>query len=212
MNKDDFFAAIDRISSFAIINLLWVAISVFIITLPAATAGLFAVCCDWVQGKESETFERFFAAMRRHAGRATLLVLADNLGLGLVALNLMILPKMGLPVVMFWPFVAITSFVGLLILVANLYLWPLLVGYEIPLQALTRIAISLVFHHMRWSLFLLAMCAFALSSGLLLLPKGLIVLVLFSACALLNSWGAWRVIQHYDSELQLIQAETFLPQ
>jgi uncharacterized membrane protein YesL len=201
-NNSEFFEAIDQISSFAIISLLWVAISMFIVTLPAATAGLFAVCSDWVQGKQSETFARFFGAMRHHAVRATQLVLADILIVGLVRLNTTILPETGLPDIVLGQFIAITLSVGLLTLMANIYLWPLLVSYDIPLRELARIALSLVFRHIRWSIWLLVINALALVSGLLLLPQGLIVLGLSAGCALLISWGSWHILQQYDSELQ----------
>lgn len=205
-NNDNFFSVIDRISSFAIINLLWIVISLFIITLPAATAGLFAVCSDWVQGKKSETFERFFIAFRRYAVRSTLLILADSLGLGFVALNLSILPRTNLPGVLLWSFTAITISVGLVILAINLYLWTLLVNYEIPLQELAHVALRLVFRHPSWSLALLVICAAVLISGLLFLPRGLVVLILFSTCALLISWGSWHIIQQYDANLRRIEA------
>lgn len=208
MERDEFFSTIDRISSFAIVNLLWVAVSVFIITLPAATAGLFAVCSDWAQGKQHETFARFFGAMRHHAGQATVLALVDGLLLGLVSVNLIIVPGMGLPNLFLWLFIALLLFVGVLVLCANLYLWPLLVSYDAPLLKLARIAIILVFRHVGWSWSLLAACVLVLLGSAFLLPKGLIVLIPFSACALIISKGAWHIIRQYDADLQSLQVGT----
>ena len=207
MKNQDFFSVLERISSFALLNLLWVAVSLLVVTLPTATAGLFAVFGDWVEGRNSEGFARFFTGMRETWGRATQIALLDVLGVGLVGANLILLPEMNLPTVIFGPFVAITLFVGVVAMATNLYLWPLLVRYKLSVRVLLQTALGLVFQHIGWTLLLLSMTAFVLLSGLLLLPVGLIVLTLASTCVWLISWGAWRIIEPYDAVLLDLQGE-----
>lgn len=199
----DFFTMLDKVSGFAILNLLWVGCSLFLVTLPAATVGLFAVLTDWIRGKESEAFERFFSAIRSQWWKGTVIVILDAVLLGVVALNLTILPRTGLSGVMLFPAMGITALVGVLAVTANLYLWPLLVTYNLPLVALAKFSLWLVLNHAGWSLMLLALSTLVLGIGMLL-PAALVVLLVFSSCVYLISWGAWRIIQRYDTRLQQV--------
>jgi hypothetical protein len=36
----------------------------------------------------------------------------------------------------------------------------------------------------------------------MILPGGLIILMLSTTCACVMTWGAWRILQHYDTELK----------
>lgn len=200
MKKDDFFGTLDKISGFLLVNLLWVGCSLLLITLPAATAGLFAVMSDWARGKESEAFARFFGAMRQQWRKSSLIALGDALILGLVVLNISLLPQMNLPLFLLYPSISIMIFVTLLTLMLNLYIWPLLAIYDLPLRTLLEISIKLVFKHLGRSFFLLLL-SFATATLVFLLPLILVVIFWFSALAYLISHGAWQVIQAYDPEL-----------
>ena len=58
-------------------NLLWSVFAVLIVTLPAATAGLFAVLAPLVRGQDAEIFATFFGTMRRQWLKSTLIMAAD---------------------------------------------------------------------------------------------------------------------------------------
>jgi uncharacterized membrane protein YesL len=196
----DFFTKLDRISGFAILNVLWVISVVFIVTIPAATVGLFAVMTDWVRGHNSEAFARFFGAIRQHGLKASLIGLLDAVIVGLLAFNLHLIPQMGLPMGIYYPFLGITAFIGVLVLMSNLYIWPLLVTYDLTINRLIDVAVRLSINHFGWTACLLLMTGFVLMLSFVL-PAIISVLLLFSSCAYLMTWGAWHIIQRYDADL-----------
>ena len=86
---------IDKATTFILVNMLWMVLAAPIVTLPPATAGLFATLTPWVRGQHSEPFRDFFGAMRRYALQSLAIVLADVV-IGLVIwLNFGILRQMG---------------------------------------------------------------------------------------------------------------------
>lgn len=191
---------IDKITSFIVVNLLWVVFAALVVTLPAATAGLFATLSPWVQGKTSEPFRDFFGGMRQHWRKSTAAVLLDVAVIGMVALNLNILNKMGIDTLPAFFARSVAFFVAAVTLLTNLYLWPLLVSVDLPLRQLIRVAVKLVFLHPAWSL-VATLLALAPLLSVLLLPRFIAVLIAFSGCALLASWGAWRVLDQHKREL-----------
>jgi uncharacterized membrane protein YesL len=84
---------IDQITTFLVVNLLWAIFAAPIITLPAATAGLFATLTPWVRG-EFGTVQRFFGGMRRYWWKSTAIGLIDLAIAGLILLDLTILDAM----------------------------------------------------------------------------------------------------------------------
>lgn len=187
---------IDKATTFILVNMLWMVMAALIITLPPATAGLFATLTPWVRGQQSEPFRDFFGAMRRYALQSLVIVVADaTIGL-LVWLNFGILGQMGTSAPALLSLSA-TLFVTLSTVAANLYLWPLLVSVDdVPLGQLVRVAVRLVLLHPAWSIFasLIALLPLVVS---LAVPGFVMLLLTFSTCALLASWGAWRVLRDF---------------
>jgi uncharacterized membrane protein YesL len=186
---------IDKATTFILVNMLWMVLAAPIVTLPPATAGLFATLTPWVRGQHSEPFRDFFGAMRRYALQSLAIVLADVV-IGLVIwLNFGILRQMGtsVPAVIS---LSATIFVTLAAVAANLYLWPLLVSVDAPLKQIVRAAVRLVLLRPAWSIFasLIALLPLLVS---LTLPRFIALLLPFSTCALLASWGAWRVLRSF---------------
>jgi uncharacterized membrane protein YesL len=200
VNYQDFFAKLDRASGFALVNLLWVISILFVVTIPAATVGLFAVVSDWVRGRDVEALTRFFGAIRQHGVKASLIGLVDAILFGILAFNFHILPQMGLPIPIYYPFLGVMLFISLLVVMVNLYIWVLLVVYDLELRRLIDVAIKLSVAHLGWTAWLLFLTCGVLTLGLFL-PALISVLVLFTGCACLITWGAWRIIQHYDADL-----------
>lgn len=196
-----FWTRLERAAEFVLVSMLWVILSLPMITLPAATAGLFAVHTDWARGQENEALQRFFSAMLRYAWKATSVGIGSALGLGLVASNLTILPDMNLPFVPFAFSLGISVFVGGLILVANLYVWVLLPTFDLSLSHLVRTALQLALQHILWSMGVLLALAIVVLVSLWFLPAGVIVLMLPSSLAWIISWGSWRVIRTHEGQL-----------
>jgi uncharacterized membrane protein YesL len=191
---------VDRITTFVLVNMLWAVFAALLITLPAATAGLFATLTPWVHGEPSEPFKDFFGGMRKYWRKSTMIGVIDAGIAGLVMLDLSILDRMNVDTLpgLFSRNVAI--FVAALALLTNLYLWPLLVTVDLPLRKLIGIAMRFVFLHPVWSLLagMLMLIPLLLT---LVLPGFVALLLAFSSCALLASWGAWHVIEQYQRDL-----------
>lgn len=197
---------LERIAAFMLANLLWVVFSVPIITLPAATAGLFAVFAPWVRGKHSELFATFFSAMRRFWFKSSLIVIIDVALVALVLFNLRVLDLMGTGNPMTFVVSAVTLFVGLVVLLTNLYLWPLLVMFDLRLPRLFNISVRLAFGHSLWSLFVLGIAALPVAISLIL-PQLFLMFFTFAATASLVLWGTWRIIEQYTTPEELAELD-----
>lgn len=193
--------ALDRVGTFVLANLLFVLLSIPLVTIPAAGAGLFATMTTWARGGQPEVFHDFFGGMRRHWRRATVVGVIDVLVAGLIALNLSIFRLMDAPPVVVTLSQSATLFLALTALCTNLYLFPLLVIFEdVPLRRLLETSIKLVFAFPFWSLVLLALVALPALVSLLVLPAAALILLTFSAVALGISKIVWRVVRRYVVE------------
>jgi len=189
---------IDKITSFIVVNMLWVVFASFIVALPAATAGLFVTLMPWVRGKSSEPFRDFLGGMRQYWRKATVIVLVDA-GIGvLTVFNLTVLSSMEQITIPALFSRSIVLLVAVLVLLTNVYLWPLLVTIDLPLRKLIELALRLIFLHPVWSLFvgMLTLIPLLLT---LVLPRFVAIIFPFSASALLASWGVQHVMEQHQS-------------
>src|SRR5258708_35686948 len=127
-------AALEKWASFVLANLLWSIFVIPVVTIPAATAGLFSVMSKRVRGQQHELFAEFFGSMRRLWLKATIVALVDLLLGGLLVVNLSIFPMMSANDVLGIISRSVTLFVGLLAVLVNLYVWSLMVMIEQPLR------------------------------------------------------------------------------
>ena len=190
---------VDKWATFVLSNILWVIVCIPIVTIPAATAGLFAVMSALGRGKQPELFHDFFGAMRRLWLKATLIVLGDVVLGGLLLLNGTIFTQMDFGDPLAFLSRSATVFVAALLLLTNLYLWSLLVLVDLPLKGLIEASIRLGFAYPLWSLGLLVVVALPVGFSLLL-PQGFFVLATVSGCALITTMGTWRVIRRHLPE------------
>jgi uncharacterized membrane protein YesL len=102
---------------------------------------------------------------------------------------------------------SVTVFVGGLALLVNVYVWPLMVLFDMPLDQLVRTALQMVFAHPWRSIFTAVIGLAPLLAGLLL-PAAFTVMLTISTCALLISRGAWRIIRLYVEEDELVKLES----
>lgn len=194
----------DRILTFVLANVLWFVFAVLIVTLPAATAGLFAALAPLARGDDIELFATFFGTMRRQWLKSTLLFVAELLAAGLITLNLWLLDAMGLAPAATWLLRGLYLFVALAALMVNVYLWPLLVLFDLDPRRLLSVSVRLAFAHPAWTLFTLALALIPLGIGLVV-PLWITVLAVFSTSVLAINWGAWRVIRCYATPDELAE-------
>ncbi len=197
---------LDRVSGFALANLLWVLLSLPIVTLPAATAGLFAATSPWARGKTGDLFRDFFDGMRQCWFKSTVVVVLDLAVGGLVAINLTIFRMMNLSQPLTVMSQSAMLCVALLIVMVNLYIWPLMVLFNMPLNQLFLASLQMVFAYPWRSLLLLLAGLVPLLLGLVL-PAAVMIIVSVSASALLINWGAWRVIRLFIAAEDLAKLE-----
>lgn len=191
-----FFELVEIASTFVLANVFWAVGSFFIITMPAATAGLFAVFVPWVREQPFELLSTFFGGMRRYWLKSTAVFLINLVIGGFVLLNLLILPQIEMrPIVTLLP-LSVTVLVAGVALMTNVYIWPLLILQDLPLRHLLQNALKLALGHAGWTVLVLALAIAPLVLGFLL-HRVLFLTASFSAAALAVSWGAWRVIERY---------------
>jgi uncharacterized membrane protein YesL len=192
--SDDFLEQIDYWASFVMVNLLWVFCAIPLVTLPAATAGLFAVTARMSQGEAPNVFSTFFGAMRTHWKASTGIALLNIGVLLLIVVNLSIFPMMS----GFNPMAvlsrSVTLFAALLLIMVNGYAWPLLVTRELALRPLLTMAFNMVFAYPLHSIgVMLALC---LPLGIsLFLPAAALVLITFSCAAYAINAVAGRALK-----------------
>lgn len=203
----EFADQVEKWGAFILANILWSILSVFIITMPAATAGLFAVMSERVRGKPSDVFRQFFGAVSRLWLKATLLMGINVLVGGLIALNLSIFPRMDMSDPFAFVARSVTIAVAVATLLVNLYAWSLLVVLDVPLRSILGAAFKLAFAYPLWSVGVLIAAAVPIMISLVL-PQGVFVLATASACVLIINLGTWRIIRRHLPESELSVLET----
>jgi len=195
---------LDRILTVMLANVLWFVFAVLIITLPAATAGLFAVMAPLARNRDAEIFATFFGTMRRQWLKSTVIFLADVAIGALLVVNYQVMDALEAGRITFWLFRSVYVFVGLAALMVNLYLWPLLVLFDLRLRRLVSVSVRLAFGHPLWSLLSLGvtLLPFALAMALPILFS---VLIVISVVVLLANWFAWQVIKRYATSEELAE-------
>jgi uncharacterized membrane protein YesL len=197
---------LDRVATFLMANLLWVLCAVFILPLPAATAGLFAALAPWVRGKDSEFFAAFFGAIRRFWLKSTIIVVVDVVLGGVILANFQALRLMGLDELVLIFASSANLLIFLTLLMINVDMWPLLVLFDLRLRRLLDVSLRMVLAHPIWSLLALMLALLPLAVALFL-PAILSLLFVFSAMALAIHWGAWRIIRKYATPEELAELD-----
>lgn len=192
--------AADRLSTVVISGLLFWTFSLGIITIPAALVALFAGVGTLVQPARGETLSRFWQAFRHCFGRATLLGLLDLIAASLLYFDVSFFWALGSPLGRGMAYVA--AVIGALLVLVNIYAWPLLAWYPQPLGALLKRSLLLAGAHPLWALGGLG--AVVLWLGFcLVLPgplAGLGVLLGPGVGALGISLAAWQAMKRYAPE------------
>ncbi|MCB8943729.1 MAG: DUF624 domain-containing protein [Ardenticatenaceae bacterium] len=199
----DWMELVNTVSTFILLNLLWLVCSLLVITLPAATAALFATIAPWGRGQSpSEPLANFFVAMKKYALKATAVSLINLLLGSLVTFNYLALRQIGTDQLLPIMTLIVTTIITFLLLLSNIYLWPLLVTVNPPLSALIKNSLKLALVHPFWGAGVLVggLLPFLIS---LLLPQAFFITVTFAATVLIINAGAWRIIRRYLDEEDL---------
>ena len=196
----DLMELVNGVITFILLNMLWLVCSLLIVTLPAATAALFAALAPWGRGQSpSQPLANFFVAMKQYGLKATALALLDLLAGGFISLNLLILRQMGVDSLMGLSALTATLAAAILLVVANVYAWPLLVVSDLSLRDLLSKSVRLGIMHPFWGLLIAVTAALPVLVSFFL-PGFFLLTITFAAPALITQWGAYRVIRRYALE------------
>jgi uncharacterized membrane protein YesL len=179
-------------------NVLWIALSLPIVTWPAATAGLFYLIGRVV--KEDLDFEPryarisdFWEGFRRHGWRSSLLALVDLLALLIIGVALRFYGQSSTEWLR-W-LIGPISLIGLAWAGAQLYLYPLLIQRpERPLWELAREAFLIAISYSIYTLSLLITAAIVAIAAALL--AGPVLLIFFSFLAMFETVALRLVLIH----------------
>src|SRR5258707_5405867 len=174
----------DRWAAFVLANMLWCLFALPVITIPAATAGLFAAMSPGTRSQPSKMFAAFFGMMRRVWLKATVIGLLDVLAAGLIVGNLSIFRVMATLDLIGFLARSVTLFVGLALLLINLYVWPLMAVADMPVRQLIETSALLVFAHPVRAIGVLIAASLPVAISLVL-PRAVWLFVTFSTCALI---------------------------
>ena len=179
-------------------NMLWIVLSLPIVTMPLALVGLFATMFHWMDDRRTQVFSIFFRTIRRVWWKAYCLFLLDLLVGGFIAFNLLILSQMNLrnPITMLS--LGGTLFTALIFLAANIPAWVFIAVWDVPLKQSLTVAIKLVFAQPIWTvaLALVFSLIFVLS---LALPAAVFITVSGALAAYIASWGSYYLLRKYIS-------------
>jgi uncharacterized membrane protein YesL len=187
-----------RLGMLVVANILWLLLSLLIVTWPAATAGLFYLVRRVVE-EELESSPRearlgdFWDGFRQYWLRSTLLTVIDLAGLGLIAVALVFYggstaepPR--------W-LVGPIGLIGLVWVTAQLYVYPLLLErtasrpWEVMREALLMaVGYPLSSLSLLVTVIVLTIAAVALA--------GPVLFIFFSAIAMLQTVMLWQVLLH----------------
>jgi uncharacterized membrane protein YesL len=196
----DLMELFNTLTNFILFNMLWLLGSLFIITIPAATAALFASVAPWGRGQAPDTpLLSFWTAVRHYWLKATIIGLIDLVVGGLVALNLFVIQQMGFEQFFTLPAFILTILLGVFLVLANVYLWPLLVTVDQPWRSLLKNSLRLTVAHPFWALLVAVVAALPVVMGILL-PRFILLTLSFAGAALVTYWGSWRRIKPYLDE------------
>jgi len=148
------------------------------------------------RGKEVELFGEFFGGMRRFWWKATLLMLLNLAVGGLALLNFTIFPLMDMSNLFALMARSVTLFVGVLLLLVNMYAWHMLVLFDWAVKGLLESALRLCFAYPLWSIGVLIAASLPLALGLLL-PRGILLIGLVSLSLYIMNLGTWRMIERH---------------
>ncbi|MFZ1398106.1 MAG: DUF624 domain-containing protein [Candidatus Promineifilaceae bacterium] len=199
----DFLEFFNTVTNFILFNMLWLGGSLFIVTIPAVTAALFASVAPWARGQSPDTpLITFWTAVRRYWRKATLLGVLDLVLGGLLALNLIIIQQSGFESFIALPAFILSALFGLFLILINVYLWPLLVTVDQPMRSWLKNGVKLAIAHAFWGILIAVASLIPLAIGAFL-PRLIFLTVSFSGSALFLYMGAWRVIKRYLDEEDL---------
>ena len=183
-------------------NLIWVMLSIPIITMPLAFVGLLAVMFHWMRDRRTQVFSIYFNTIKQTWRKAYALALVDVLVGGFLLLNISIFLQMDMS--QWLPRISLgaTVFALAIFLVANVVAWVLVAVWDAPLKLIIRRAIELVFINPFWTV-IMALCFYVPFAFSLVLPVAVFMTVMGALAGAIASHGTRYLMTQYLSSSQM---------
>jgi uncharacterized membrane protein YesL len=186
MIETNFFRTLEKVSSFLLLNLLWLIVCLPLFTFFPATAAMFTVVRNWQTQDDYQFFHIFWRSFLNNFKPNFVLGLAW-LGVGsVIIINYRSIPS--IPVLFQFIFYTVNTFVALVFSAITVFVFPLFAHYEISPRLAVKLAFVLSLQQLRITglclLATLLVVALAFMIPLTLLVTGsILAYVVFSLCS-----------------------------
>jgi uncharacterized membrane protein YesL len=180
-------------------NLLWVALSVPIVTLPLAVVGLLGVMFRWMVNDSTQVFSIFFITIRRTWLKCYVIALVDVAICGFLYMNLSIFQVMDMTNVLAFMSRSVTLFVAIVFLCVNVYVWTLLSVWDVPLKLVVKTSIQLVFAQPIWTVGIALAVVLPLVFSTTYVPRFVLITFIGALIGYFASKGTWFILRKYLS-------------
>jgi uncharacterized membrane protein YesL len=201
MVKKDLRDDLEIWSSPILANMLWIILSIPMITVPLAFVGLLATMFHWMDDRNTRVFTIFFGTIRRTWHKAYAVVLLDLLIGGFLYFNLLMFQVMDMTDVLAFLSRSLTFISGVVFLLVNIHLWVLIAIWDVPLKRILTFSVQLVFAQPHWSI---ATCVGFISTFIFatIMPSAVFIVCIGAIAAYIACRGTWFVVRKYIPEDQ----------
>jgi len=186
-------------------NMLWVLVSIPLLTLPLALSGLLGTMYHWTRSRRVDVWTLFLMTIRKTWKKCYLLALVDLVVGGFIVLNLLIILQMDTTAILPRVSLGATLLSLFVFLVANVPAWVLVAVWDASFRQIITAAVKLVFLNPFWTL--LTGLGFIAPVGLsLLLPQAVFITLTGAIAGGLAARGTDYLMRSYlpDGQMTLI--------
>ena len=186
-------------------NLLWVLVSIPLLTIPLALSGLMAVMYHWVRSRRVDVWTMFFNTIRQTWMKCYLLALIDLVIGGFIVLNLLIILQMETNNIIGRISLGATLLSLFIFIVANVPAWVLVAVWNAPFRQIIKVAVKLVFINPIWAI-LTGLGFIAPFAFTLILPTAVLVTLTGAVAAAIAARGTDYLIRPHlpNNQMDLI--------
>lgn len=190
LHESNLYRMLEVFSNLLILNVLWILSCIPIVTVYPATAAMFGVVSEWMRQDERRVLRRYFTLLRRD--------FAQSFGVGIIWTSIGIIIGTSLleikymsPVLAF-PAILVTSVIGLAYLGTSMFLFPVLVTFDLRWIQILRNSFLLAMSFPLITILCLIVIAVAV---MIIVTIPITVIMLFSTVSYVISWlchGAFK--------------------
>ncbi|MCP3764821.1 DUF624 domain-containing protein [Domibacillus sp. A3M-37] len=144
--KSNFFTAVEVLSNFFLLNLLWLFMCLPIVTIFPATAAMFGVVREWILKKDTGIYQTFFRCFKENFRQSFLLGLIWIIFLGLLYMNFITITQLDSTGKMI--LIPMVVLVGILLLLVSVFIFPVMVHFQLHWNMILKNSLILSMSHL----------------------------------------------------------------